>query len=277
MDIELASWTVKDLSLKAIAESGQVFTWKKVNKGNALSWRISSGAKLCMATQTENVIRIVSLDGRELGENDLSYWHHYLALDDNYPVMLTELRASGLLNDELYAAARGIRILHQKWWDVAVSFVISQNSNIIRIQHTMDELMALGKPVGTVPSPCCLHELLTNPDICTRLRLGYREQYLRELSRRAAAGWSPLALKRPYAPLDVQMRELEELPGIGAKVASCICLYGLGYLNAVPRDVWIKRAEENQKITWHPRLGGIQQQFIFSWIRGEQAKSSTTH
>ena len=50
-------------------------------------------------------------------------------------------------------------------------------------------------------------------------------------------------------------------------VASCICLYGLGYFEAVPRDTWIKKAEERYSIEWDPAYGGIQQQYIFAWMR----------
>ena len=63
------------------------------------------------------------------------------------------------------------------------------------------------------------------------------------------------------------MAELEETPGIGPKVASCICLFGLGYLNAVPRDTWIKRAERETGMSWDERYGGIQQQYVFAWYR----------
>lgn len=261
----MAELAVEEFSLEAIALSGQVFTWHRLGKDR---YRIASGTRVCVAQQRGSTLRLTCQDGFEPSDEDLARWCRYLALDDDYPAMLEELRVAGMLADEVYGASRGIRVLHQDWWDAAVSFVISQNSNIVRIQRTVDELMARGEPAGCVPQPARLVRLLADPDVTERLRLGYREPYLRLLAECAAAGWKPLSLARPFAPLQVQMRELEGLRGVGPKVASCICLYGLGYLESVPHDTWIKRAEREHKILWHPRLGGVQQQLVFAWIRG---------
>lgn len=255
---------VTDFSLEAIATSGQVFTWSRLGRS---TWRIASGARLCVASQEGGHLMLERQDGGEPAAADRAYWRHYLALDDDYPAMLAELRAWGAKPEEAMVAGTGIRVLHQAWWDAAVSFVISQNSNIPRIQHAMDLLMGMGEPAGTVPSPARLAEALGDPATRASLRLGYREPYLRELARRAADGWEPLCLSRPFAPLEAQMRQLQELPGVGPKVASCVCLYGLGYLESVPRDTWIKRAERDFQVEWHPVLGGVQQQLVFAWAR----------
>lgn len=255
---------VTGFSLDAIAASGQVFTWRRVGEG---AYLVASGARLCRAEQAGGRLTLADPGGGGLAPADQAYWRHYLALDDDYASILAELAAWGGQPEEALAAGVGIRVLHQTWWDAAVSFVISQNSNIPRIQHAMDLLMALGQPAGTVPSPARLAGLLSSEDVCSRLRLGYREPYLRELATRAVAGWEPLRLARPYAPLEAQMAQLEELPGVGPKVASCVCLYGLGYLASVPRDTWIKKAERDWHIAWHPLLGGIQQQLVFAWMR----------
>lgn len=262
----MVTWEAKEFSLEAIAASGQVFTWQP-QSGIRSQWRITSGKRVCMASQAEDKLCLRWPDKKQPSEEELRYWRHYFALDDNYAAMLAELEASGLLPSELRSTSRGIRVLHQQWFDVAVSFIISQNSNISRIQRTMDVLIAHGDPPGSMPSVSRLIEIINNPAICNDLRLGYRRPYLLELAQRTAAGWRPLALSHPFAPLETQMAELERLPGIGPKVASCICLYGLGYDEAVPRDVWIKRAEHDFDIQWHPRLGGIQQQLVFTWIR----------
>lgn len=267
----MASFTVKDFSLSAIAKSGQVFTWHAVQKADATSYLIASGQQLCLAQQTGNTLSLSQSDGSELSAEELNYWRHYLALDDNYVLMQAELIASGLLKQEVLKTQQGIRVLYQNWWDVAVSFVISQNSSITRIQHTMDLLMKQGNPVGCVPTASCLLEILGDETLCARLKLGYRKPYLQSLATQVVRGWRPLSLTRPYAALSAQMAELQTLQGIGPKVASCICLYGLGYLEAVPRDTWIKKAERDYGFVWHERLGGVQQQFVFAWMR-ERAK-----
>ena len=37
-------------------------------------------------------------------------------------------------------------------------------------------------------------------------------------------------------------KKLQEIHGVGPKVAACVALFGLGYFEAFPIDVWIKRA-----------------------------------
>ncbi|ERL11806.1 DNA glycosylase [Olegusella massiliensis] len=267
----MTSFTVKNFSLSAIAESGQVFTWHPIQKADATSYLIASGHQQCVAQQTGKTLSLSRPDGSELSAREANYWHHYLALDDNYALMQTELIASGLLKQEVLETQQGIRVLYQNWWDVAVSFVISQNSSITRIQHTMDLLMKQGNPIGCVPTASRLLEILGDETLCAALKLGYRKPYLESLATQVVRGWQPLSLSRPYAALSTQMAEFQTLRGIGPKVASCICLYGLGYLEAVPRDTWIKKAERDYGFVWHERLGGVQQQFVFAWMR-EHAK-----
>jgi N-glycosylase/DNA lyase len=36
-------------------------------------------------------------------------------------------------------------------------------------------------------------------------------------------------------------KKLQSLHGVGAKVADCVCLFSLGFLEAFPIDVWIER------------------------------------
>ena len=145
-----------------------------------------------------------------------------------------------------------------------MSFVVSQNSNIVRIQRTMDALLDAGG--GCLPEPGQLAALLGDEAFATGLRLGYRRPYLEALAARAQA-WHPARIDRWDVSLEESMTELEESPGIGPKVASCICLFGLGYLEAVPHDTWIKRAEREHHVAWDARWGGIQQQFVFAWMR----------
>ncbi|MCH4053614.1 MAG: hypothetical protein LKG38_05315 [Atopobiaceae bacterium] len=243
-------------SLDAIAASGQTFTWRR--DGDA--WLVASGARTCSLAQEGGRLRIARRDGSEPSSAELAYWQRYLALDQDYARILAELR----LPEEVARAGAGIRVLSQDWWDVAVSFVISQNSNIVRIQRTMDALMDASG--GLVPSPERLAALLADDAYAEGLRLGYRLPYLEALARRCKT-WHPSVLDDAGVPLERSMGELQEMPGIGPKVASCICLFGLGHLEAVPEDTWIKRAERERDITWHPRWGGIQQQFVFAWMR----------
>lgn len=247
-------------SLEAIAASGQVFTWRRVADG----WLVASGRRRCLLSQEgdaeKDVVFVRRADGSDVDADELAYWRHYLALDVDYEQILDELAMPA----EVMEVGAGIRVLAQDWWDTAVSFVVSQNSNIVRIQRTMDALLDAGG--GCVPGPRELGDLLADDAFATGLKLGYRRPYLEALAGRAME-WHPSRLDQRAVSLEESMAELEESPGIGPKVASCICLFGLGYLEAVPRDTWIRRAEREHRVAWDARWGGIQQQFVFAWMR----------
>ena len=253
----MAQLEAEGFSLDAVARSGQVFTWRQLDEGR---WLVASGARRCVLSQEEDALEVSRVSGGEPDEDELSYWRHYLALDEDYDVILDGLE----LPDGAREANLGLRVLSQDWWDVAISFVVSQNSNIPRIQRTVWALMDAGD--GCVPSPGGLLELFGREGFVEGLKLGYRRPYLEALAERALE-WRPSCLERSGVSLDETMAELEETPGIGPKVASCICLFGLGYLNAVPRDTWIKRAERETGMSWDERYGGIQQQYVFAWYR----------
>ncbi|MGN0055577.1 MAG: DNA glycosylase [Atopobiaceae bacterium] len=264
----MACFQTTEFSLQSIAESGQTFTWHVLAPSNETSvqrWAIASGSHSCMAWQREGTLFLTQPDGSEPNAAQTRYWRHYFTLDLDYGRILGSLQ----LPEGAHQQAWGTRVLAQDWWDVAVSFVISQNSSIKRIQHTMDLLME--RAHGQVPSPARLQRLLADEGICQQLKLGYRLPYLRQLANRCQS-WHPSCLDEPRLPLDIQLHELQQLPGVGPKVANCICLFGLEYLQAVPRDTWIKKAERELSIQWDPRYGGIQQQYVFAWVRREHGR-----
>ena len=74
---------------------------------------------------------------------------------------------------------------------------------------------------------------------------------------------------------------LLQLPGVGPKVAECILLYGYGFVDAFPIDVWIARLMRelylNENSTCDEieayaaehfgKYGGIAQQYLFYYGR----------
>ncbi len=69
--------------------------------------------------------------------------------------------------------------------------------------------------------------------------VGYRAPYMRKASQRFTLEMdlSEIA-KMSY---DEAFETILEVPGVGPKVADCILLYGFGFREAFPSDVWIKR------------------------------------
>lgn len=163
----MATFVTDNLSLREIAASGQVFTWHELERGRTdARYLISSGTKRCIASQKGSKLTILTPSGANPAPSALAYWKHYLALDQDYGAILQSLP----LADEQLSLCSGIRVLSQDWWDTAVSFMISQNSSIPRIQHAVDMLMDAAH--GTIPRPRQLAKLLADESYAKGLKLG---------------------------------------------------------------------------------------------------------
>ncbi|KAH0544492.1 hypothetical protein FGG08_001390 [Glutinoglossum americanum] len=164
----------------------------------------------------------------------------------------------------------GVRILRQDAWEALVGFICSSNNNIIRISQMVEKLCVhYGPLIGHIDSHP-FHDFpaasaLAGPNVEAHLRqlgFGYRAKYLYQTALMIAEG-RPMGwldgLRNPESPrlgciaesaggMEVRGREgyreahekLLELRGVGPKVADCICLFGLGWGEAVPVDthVW---------------------------------------
>ena len=118
------------------------------------------------------------------------------------------------------------------------------------------------------------------------MKSGFRAPYLYDASQKLASGEINEEL---FANLNEEDgRELlKSIKGVGDKVANCVLLFGLGYRNAFPIDVWIKRImeaiyfgketskEEIQKFAsnHYGEYGGYAQQYLFCF--GRDAKIGT--
>ena len=101
--------------------------------------------------------------------------------------------------------------------------------------------------------------------------LGYRGAYVRDAIDKVQERIVRLDSFRKTPDEDMLM-ELQQIKGVGVKVASCVALYSYHRLNIAPFDVWIKRAiDEDFKgmniFAEFPRYAGILQQYIFHYKR----------
>lgn len=164
----------------------------------------------------------------------------------------------------------GVRILNQDAWEALIGFICSSNNNIARISQMVHKLcLHYGPYIGTIdkgayhdfPTPSSL----AVPGVEAHLRelgFGYRARYITETARNISQdrpeGWLS-ALRNPESialggtssskitpgddPIPTYKHaheQLLQLTGVGPKVADCVCLMGLGWLEAVPVDthVW---------------------------------------
>lgn len=195
--------------------------------------------------------------------------------------------------------AEGIAILKQDEWETLFSFIISQNNNIPRIKKIIREMSAaygvnlcLQKGYKTCPlskisgTPCdekckscgfcysfpTASDVAKDPEKMLPSRPGFRYKYLLDAAERVAGGVCDLKRIAKLGSFEGAIEELTKIKGVGVKVASCTALFGLGYLDAFPIDVWMRRAidEYFDGELDHVALGeyrGVAQQYIFHYIR----------
>ncbi|KPP78036.1 N-glycosylase/DNA lyase-like [Scleropages formosus] len=139
----------------------------------------------------------------------------------------------------------GVRMLRQDPTECLFSFICTSNNHISRIQGMIERLcVKLGAPLcqldGTpyhdFPSIQALAD--STVEACLRdLGFGYRARFLQQSARQILDSHGPdwlLSLRR--APYLEARDALRTLPGVGLKVADCVCLMSLDKACALPVD-----------------------------------------
>lgn len=255
---------IRCLDLDLTLDCGQAFRWEKQEDG---SWSgVVKGVFLNISKIDDTILL-----RNTAKENFENIWLDYFDFNKDYVKICDTLKQDSLLAptvDEYY----GIRILNQDSWEALCSFVISQQNNIKRIKGIISRLCkAYGDEVSngfySFPSAEKLSSL-TVADF-EELGMGYRAKYLEKLSKDVAGGKIDLE-KIKALTIDEARKELLNIYGVGIKVANCALLFGFGFYDAFPVDVWMKRVME-----YYPDglpecfdgIGGIAQQYLFHWAR----------
>lgn len=248
--------------LAATLDCGQCFRWTQKDG----VWRgIAFGRSLRVEEKPDTLELSCSQEEWE------RIWRLYFDFDRDYAAIREMLSAFSPVLAEAAAYAGGIRILQQEPWEALCTFILSQNNNIPRIRGLTEKLCAsFGEAVEggfAFPRPerladCTEEELRA-------LGLGYRAPYVLDAARRVAGGMDLEALRT--LPEDEALARLNQIHGVGPKVAQCMLLFGLHRLDAFPQDVWIKRAMARyfpgkSRADFGPDAG-IAQQYIFHYVR----------
>lgn len=220
-----------DLRLTLI-ESAQCFSWREVD---GCFGAVIGGEPVWLESR-EGEVHALSGSAQRLRD--------YLDLDRDYAKIALEYAhlPAARTAMELYP---GLRVLNQDPWPTLVTFIISANNNVARIQRLCDQLAAhCGRIHETsrgalceLPSPeklaACSEEELR------AFGMGYRAAYLIRTARMVADGFPIDALRTmEYAEAHTK---LTELPGVGDKVADCVLLFGCRHTSAFPVDTWVEK------------------------------------
>ncbi|AEC02080.1 DNA-3-methyladenine glycosylase family protein [Parasphaerochaeta coccoides] len=254
------------LSLSGTFSCGQCFRWHQDEAGR---WCGVAGGNAYYLEQ-----RMVGNPSSILHAD--SFLRSYFALDMDYDSILRDIASRDRHLAHAVENSPGIRILRQDAFETLLSFIISQNNNIPRISGIIGRLCkAWGRRIhdGTdieyaFPLPQALAEV--SEQEFRDIGAGFRAPYLVDAVRRVLDGRLDLQIV-PSLPISEARSVLQEVRGVGPKVAECVLLYGCGHLEAFPLDVWMKRAMvelfPGRDPGWFGPHAGIAQQYIFHMMR----------
>lgn len=124
-----------------------------------------------------------------------SFWKDYFDLETDYGSYIGRIAQGDSYLKNAAEFGDGIRILRQDLWEMIVSFLISQQNNIVRIRRCIENICTgygeklesgQGRVYHAFPTPQALAVL--PEDALMACNLGYRSKYVVRTARSVASG-----------------------------------------------------------------------------------------
>ncbi|MDZ7745472.1 MAG: 8-oxoguanine DNA glycosylase [Halobacteriales archaeon] len=212
---------------------------------------------------------------------------HLLRFDDDLDAIIDDCPDLSLL-ERAFAEYRGMRLVRDPVFPCLISFICSAQMRVERI-HGMcmrlaeqygDTVAFDGETYAAFPTPEQLAQA-TEADL-RDLSLGYRAPYVQRTAEMVADGEADPEHARDLDYEDAR-EHLTQFVGVGDKVADCVLLFSLDFLEAVPLDTWIQTvieeyypdcdgpnyAETSRRIRrqFGDRYAGYAQTYVFFYLR----------
>lgn len=273
-----------EFALAMTIDSGQVFHWRRSDG----EFAGVVGETLIRVEQREDGTLLVPRGREEMVA-------HYFALDHPLPEIYASFPSDPAMNEAL-THCRGLRVIRQPLWECLATFITSALKQVAHIAQISHRLRGrFGRPVGRVGEveyhayPTVERMAALDEVTLRACGLGFRAKSLLATARLLAEGKRDLesirALDDPAA-----LAELCRFPGVGAKVANCVLLFGYERLRAFPIDVWIERVLREMYFQRKPKAttaklqrfsekyfgvyGGYAQQYLFHHARKIKARKA---
>ena len=264
---------VNHFSLEETFDCGQAFRWEPYDDNSWIGIALSRKLRVGL---NNGIIELYDCTLEEYEKK----WRSYLDIDRNYQDIIDKISE----NEILKIAAeqnKGIRVLKQDKWEALCSFIISQNNNIPRIKGIIGRLCEnFGDPLddGGFTFPSAERIAALTPEDLSPIRAGFRARNIIDGAQKYLNGEINLNIIET-ADIDTARAELMKITGVGVKVADCTLLFGFQRIDALPKDVWIKRAIEQYFNGKFPECAkgyeGIAQQYLFNYIRTQDSQKKT--
>ena len=259
----------EDFCPQHILECGQIFSYVKTDSG----YNVYSKDKMARVTETET--------GIEIETSHTDYFVNFFDLNSNYFNVKQQLIKKHKFMQNVINFGSGIRILNQDIFETIISFIVSANNNIKRIQKILFAIREkYGSNMGDYFAFPSIKQLKrASIDDFRKLGAGYRAEYLykavRQLENEDFLTWTNLSTNELN-------KKLLSIMGVGQKVADCIMLFAFSRRDVFPVDTWIEkvyctyfetetnRAKIRQNLlNVFGDLSGYAQQYLFYSQRSE--------
>ena len=249
--------------LQATVESGQSYLWNRadgetyedLHAHGGDEWYETVVSPIPRVIEERVPVRVRQEDGVHDGTlhwesttDAVPLLEHLFRLDDDLDAILDSTSDLPLL-ERAYDAYEGMRLTRDPVFPCLISFICSAQMRVARIhgmqrrlRETYGDVVELdGEPYRAFPTP---GQLAARTESELRdLSLGYRAPYVRRTAEMVASGEADPddAAALPY---EEARESLTRFVGVGEKVADCVLLFSLGFLEAVPLDTWIRTTIE---------------------------------
>lgn len=272
---------IEDFSLSQTLECGQCFRFYKQDENDYV---IVAYKNLLHIKQVNDTLVFYDCNVHSVK----TIWIPYFDLDRDYAeIKKFLLKKDNILQDSINEKY-GVRILNQEFHEMLISFIISQNKQIPHIKQLVKRISEeYGEYLGEIngekyysfPSIEVLGTI--SEEKFREMKTGFRAPYLADAVKKLSEN---VISVDEFKGMDenAARRKLMEIKGVGEKVANCVMLFSLGYRNAFPIDVWMKRIMETLYFQgkdtkkeliadfardMYGEYGGYAQQYLFCYGR----------
>ena len=226
-----------EVSLDPTLGCGQAHRWHKKDDG---SWEgVWRDSVITMRQLSPTSVEVV-------GTDDRSGITRYLGGDDDLPSIIAGISERDAYVTDLAKRCPGMRILRQDHWECLATYLLATNANVARIGKMVESVCDhFGKDLGkrhAFPTP---KEILDGCDEICECRLGFREQRFITLAERVESGDIDV---EAFTEMDYEecVQSLQEINGVGPKVADCVALFAFEHMEAFPIDARISKVMEKR-------------------------------
>jgi len=230
----MKSLPVKQFSLVDTIESGQTFTWTHEGDGYV---NADLGQVIYIEQRGKTLYYETSSHPVDVGL--------LFRLNDPLDKIQAEITREGIVEQSI-AFAPGLRIVSDPFLPCLFSFISSSQKNIPAIHSLMNSIRRKWGPAYEFRGKI-FYGFPSLEDFSTakisdfeKLNAGYRSKFFVETIGALNNEVVTEKQLRGMVYSDAH-KTLKKLHGVGDKVADCVCLFSLGFLEAFPIDVWIER------------------------------------